>query len=225
MLDQPVDGTTSPGFTSRSCPGSTDTSGGEVSWPSSWRWTTRGARAMSAWSSLSARALARASRARPPVSITAITAPAKYSPTAKVPASASTATRSTPGRRRRTLATTHPTAGMSAATVVAAHKVWPTPLAPAATATPPRRRPPAAVASSPTSPLRRLGRGVGASTAAGAWPGGSASRRMRAPPPCTHESCRSIGPPPSNARPGAKVTKPPAGDLGRHARRRSPRGR
>ena len=82
-------------------------------------------------------ALGRRLQRPPPASITAINAPARYSPTSSVPTSDSTAIRSTPNRPRRSAASTHTTAGTTATTVPAIQQPSATRGAPASQAIPP----------------------------------------------------------------------------------------
>ena len=110
-------------------------------WSALRRWAERGARSSSSRNSRRARPAAHASRLRPLASITAMTAPARYSPTISVPAKASTAMASTPRRRWRAASMTHHTASANAAAVVAAHTASPAAANPARLKTPPALRP------------------------------------------------------------------------------------
>ena len=134
---RPSTGTISPGRTSSRSPGTTSSSGGEVSVAPSTRCTSRGTRSRRAWRSLRARAVARASSVRPVASITEMTAPARYSPTARAPMRASTAMMSTPTRPSRALDHTHRMAGPRPAMVASAHSVLATAVAPRSWAMPP----------------------------------------------------------------------------------------
>ena len=116
---RPSTGTTSPGPTTRRSSTATSVSGITVTSEPIRLRANRGACSSSARKSCDARRSAAASSARPPASITAINAPARYSPTSSVPTSDSTAIRSTPARPRRSAASTHSTAGTSATEVPA----------------------------------------------------------------------------------------------------------
>jgi hypothetical protein len=83
------------------------------------RRANRGACSSRARKSSVARRSAAASSARPPDSMTAMSAPATYSPTSSVPTSDKTAIRSTPARPRRKAARTQNTAGTTATNVPA----------------------------------------------------------------------------------------------------------
>lgn len=97
------------------------------------------------------RVVERPSRVRPVASMSAIRTPARYSPTARVPPSASTAIRSTPACPRRSATSTQPTAGMTAATVPSPQKSSAMPSASRKWATPPPVRAAVVTARSPRS--------------------------------------------------------------------------
>ncbi len=99
--------------------------------------------------------MAAASRARPPASITAISAPARYSPTNSVPRSESTAMRSTPRRPRRKDITTQATAGTIATPVPAIQQPSASVRAPASHAIPPAMRTPTVNATRAGSTMGR----------------------------------------------------------------------
>ena len=134
---RPSTGTTSPGPTTNTSSTTTSASGITLTSEPTRRRANRGARSSKARKSWEARRAAAASRARPPASITAINAPARYSPTSKVPTSDSTAIRSTPTRPWRNAASTHTTAGTTAVTVPAIQHQSATARHPASHAIPP----------------------------------------------------------------------------------------
>ena len=92
----------------------------------------RGARSTSEVSSRAARRFARSSSALPPASISATTAPARYSPSASAPAIETSAIASTPTSRFRSERTTEIVSGTSSSAVVAAQNPSATDRAPAA---------------------------------------------------------------------------------------------
>ena len=116
---RPSTGTTSPGPTTSRSPTTTSPNGITLTWSPTRRRAKRGARSSSARKSCEARRCAAASNARPVDSITAINAPATYSPTNSVPTNDNTASRSTPARPWRNDTTTHTSAGTTAISVPA----------------------------------------------------------------------------------------------------------
>lgn len=114
LTTRPSTGTTSPGPTTSRSPTATSASGTVVTPASVRRRAEHGACSSRARRSWEARRWAAASRVRPVASISAISAPARYSWTTRVPPSARTAMRSTPAWRCRSAARTQPTAGTTA---------------------------------------------------------------------------------------------------------------
>ena len=147
---RPSTGTTSPGPTTSRSSTTTSSSAITLTADPTRRRANRGACSSSALKSWDARRSAVASSARPPASITAINAPARYSPTSSVPISDNTAIRSTPTRPRRRAASTHTTAGATATTVPAIQQPSATRCQPASHAIPP-------AASAPTVTATRTG--------------------------------------------------------------------
>ena len=117
------------------------------------RSAVRGARSTSAVSSRAARRFARSSSALPPASISATTAPARYSPSASAPAIETSAIASTPTSRRRSERTTEIVSGTSSSAVVAAQNASAADRAPAAHAAIPPTTP-ASAATATSSALR-----------------------------------------------------------------------
>ena len=121
VISTPSTGTTSPVFTNRRSPGRTSSIGRTTSSPPSYRVTIWGARSSRAESSRWARRSAYVSSARPLASISAITAPARYSSSANEPPMASRAMRSTPASRRISPVIVVHVSGTSPIHVVTAH--------------------------------------------------------------------------------------------------------
>ena len=122
LSSRPSTGTIPPAPTSSRSPGTTSSTATSTTPPSTRRRAVRGARSASRLSSRRARADARASRSCPLASITVITAPANGSPTARAPASASTAMTSTLGWWRRIAPATQDTEKTRPSTVPAIDK-------------------------------------------------------------------------------------------------------
>ena len=139
---RPSTGTTSPGPTTRMSSTTISASGITRTCVPTRRRAEPWRALSSARRSRDARRSASASSARPPASITAINAPAKNSPTRRVPTSDSTAMTSTPTRPRRNAANTHINAGATAKTVVANQQPSATPRQPNSHAIPPAANPP-----------------------------------------------------------------------------------
>ena len=99
----PSTGSTSPGATSSASPMAISSNGTVSRDPPRYRRAVPGARASRVLRSCRARSAAHASRKRPLVSMTLITAAASSSPTATAPPSASSAITSTPRRPRKML--------------------------------------------------------------------------------------------------------------------------
>ena len=109
----PSTGTTSPARTTTTSPTSSSSTGISSRVSPRRRVATRGARSIRAVSSRRARPAATSSSALPPASISAITAPARYSPIASAPAIATSAIASTPTSRCRSVRTTDQVSGTS----------------------------------------------------------------------------------------------------------------
>ena len=154
----PSTGTTSPGRTRSRSPTAACSTGTSDSSVPAYRWATFGARPSRACSSRSARLAAHASRLRPVVSITVITAPAKCSSTTSVPSSARTAMASTPRRRCRAASSTHQPDSARPSTVVTVQIALAASWAPTSAATAPPARPTTATVRMKASARRLIRR-------------------------------------------------------------------
>ena len=161
----PSTGTTSPGATMRRSPTATASTPtvSRVSWR--YRWATVGARSSRARRSRWARPAAQDSRARPLRTITLMTAPARYSPTATAPATANSAMRSIPKRRRRRLATVDQSEYSAPATPTAIHTPSPALPRPRRCNNPPRNNPTNARTNRPSEASGRAPRQWGTALA------------------------------------------------------------
>ncbi len=144
----PSVGITSPARTSRRSPMRTRSTSIRSTDSPVIRFAAFGARSTSSVSSRRARLCATSSSAFPPASIIAITAPARYSPSANAPAIARRAIASTPTSPRISERPTETVSGTSRASVVAAQIALAGAGAPTSSSTPPAIRPVAAAAGS-----------------------------------------------------------------------------
>ncbi len=144
----PSTGTTSPGFTSSRSPTRTWSTTTVSSASPAYRWANRGACSSKARRSWEARRCAAESKACPDANMTAISDPARYSCTTRVPPSDSTAMRSTPVRPRHSASAIHVSAGTIATAVPTTHAASAVLAAPTAQAMTPSSNAPVVTARS-----------------------------------------------------------------------------